>query len=420
MSTMMPTPPEQTRLPMAYRAGRDSGVATDDIALLVTEFAPEDQYFSFDRLPPFPVPWRHPLKCIGWITSLLFGMVSLVVLLATLAAFPILNILALGYLLEAEGRVARTGKFSYAFPLLPLAPRLGSIAVGVWLWLFLIRVVADAAQDAAVIAPGSPAATGWQVALVIVSIGVALHLLLAVARGGGFWCFFRPLKNVLWLRTAIRQGDYFPRAEAAVREFIAALRIPHHFWLGLRGFIGTFLWLLPATALFATLRDTSKPGQVILTLLGGIVLIPVLCWVPFLQAHFAAENRLGAFLEVKRVRELYRRASIRCFLAIVVMYALALPMYLFKIAAPPKDALWFETMIFIATIYPAKIFVGWSYARAQRCEARQWWFLRWPLWIVLAAALAFYLFLLFFTPAIGAAGRRVLFDHHALLLPTPF
>ena len=419
MSIMTPTPPERTRLPLAYRGG-DAMVAKDEIALVVTEFAAEDQYYAFDRLPPFPVPWRHPLKCLSWITSLVFGLVSLTVLLAVLAAIPILNILALGYLLEAEGRVARTGKFSYALPLLPLAPRFGAIALGVWLWLFLVRIVADAAQDARIIAPNSPAAVGWQVVLTMVSVGVAVHLVLSIARGGGFWCFFRPLKNVLWLRSALHRGDYFPRAEAAVREFITALRIPHHFWLGLRGFIGTFLWLAPPTAIYAALQDTSKPGQVILTLLGGVMLIPVLCWVPFLQANFAAENRLSAFLEVRKIRELYRRASIRCFLAIVVMYALALPMYLFKVAAPPRDALWFETMIFIATIYPAKIFVGWSYARAQRCEARQWFFLRWPLWIVLSAALAFYLFVLFFTPAIGAAGRRVLFDHHALLLPTPF
>ena len=40
--------------------------------------------------------------------------------------------------------------------------------------------------------------------------------------------------------------------------------------------------------------------------------------------------------------------------------------------------------------------------------------------VLLAALLAAYLFLLFFTPAIDAFGRRTLFDHHALLLPTPF
>ncbi len=411
-------PEERTRLPMAYRA--DTLVPADELALVVTEFQPTEQYFSFESLPPFPVPWRHPLKAISWISSLLFGLVSLVVLLAVIAAIPIVNLLALGYMLEAQGRVARTGKLRYALPLLPLAPRIGSIGFGIWFWLLVVRFIADVAQDAAIIAPRSVAATGWSIALFVVSTGVAVHLVLALARGGGFWCFFRPLKNVLWLIKALRSGEYWPRAEAAVREFVVALRIPHHFWLGLRGFLGTFLWLLPPTALFAALRDTSKPGQILLTLFGAALLIPVLCWVPFLQTHFATENRLGAFLELGRIRELYRRASIRCFLAVVVLYALALPLYLFKIAAPPQDALWFVTLIFVLTIYPAKIFVGWSYARARRNEHRQWFFIRWPLWIVLTALLGFFLFLLFFTPAIGSAGRRVLFDHHALLLPTPF
>src|SRR5262249_32288382 len=138
---------------------------------------------------------------------------------------------------------------------------------------------------------------------------------------------------------------YFPRAAAAVKEFVLALRLPHHFWLGLRGFAGTALWLIPATAVFASLKDTSKPGQVILTLVGGAVLIPGLCWTPFLQAHFAAEERFRAFGELRKIRELFRRGSIRCFLAVVVLYALALPLYLFKIAAPPRDALWFITLI---------------------------------------------------------------------------
>jgi hypothetical protein len=38
----------------------------------------------------------------------------------------------------------------------------------------------------------------------------------------------------------------------------------------------------------------------------------------------------------------------------------------------------------------------------------------------LLGLLAVYLAVLFFMPAIGAFGRRVLFEHHALLLPTPF
>jgi hypothetical protein len=35
-------------------------------------------------------------------------------------------------------------------------------------------------------------------------------------------------------------------------------------------------------------------------------------------------------------------------------------------------------------------------------------------------ALGLYVFGLFFTPAIGAAGRAVLFQHHGILLPWPF
>ncbi len=78
------------------------------------------------------------------------------------------------------------------------------------------------------------------------------------------------------------------------------------------------------------------------------------------------------------------------------------------------------TPIFVATIYPARIFIGWSYSRAIRKEQRAWLLIRWPLWMTLAPLLAFYVLLLFFTPAIGAYGRRVLFEHHAILLPSPF
>ncbi|MDX1965647.1 MAG: hypothetical protein SFV23_00625 [Planctomycetaceae bacterium] len=388
--------------------------------LAVTEFAPEDGYFSFDSLPPFPHPLRKPFSAVGWIVSLLFGMVSLVVLLAVIAAIPVVNLLALGFLLEAQGRVARTGKLRYAFPLLPLAPRLGTIVVGVWVWLFLVRIVADAAGDAATIAPGSAVAGGWRAALILISAGVAVHLVLALARGGSLWCFLRPIKNFRWLRQQFREGDYLGTANAAIRDFIVAMRLPHHFRLGLLGFIGTFLWLFLPTALFAALQDVTKPGQVLLTLFGGAVLIPVLAWTPFLQAHFAAENRLSAFRELGTIRRLFQRAPLCWFLAVVLLYALALPLYLFKIAAPPQDAMWFVTLIFVATIYPAKILIGWAYAKARQREQPTWFFFRWPARLLLLPLLAVYLFLVFFTPAIGAAGRRVLFEHHALLLPTPF
>ncbi len=381
----------------------------------------ETSYFSFESLPPFPHPLRKPFHAAYWLFELAFGVVSLFALLAFLAAIPIVNILALGYLLDAEGRVARTGKLRYAMPLLPLAPKLGGIALGTWCWWWVVRLFSDAASDAALIAPGSSVAIGWRIFLTVLTVGVSIHLVLAIARGGRLGLFFWPTPlNGLWLWKQLRRGDYAEMAGTTVRNFIAALRVRHHFWLGLRGFAGAFAWLFVPTVLFAALNDTSKPGQVILTLIGGLLLVLTLSWVPFLQARFAAENRLSAMLELGTIRELFRRTPIVWFLAVVVLYALSLPLYLFKLFEVPQDLRWTLTPIFIVSIYPAKILVGWAYSRAVKKGRRGWLIVRWACRLALLPLLAFYVFLLFFTPAVGAAGRAILFQHHAVLLPWPF
>jgi hypothetical protein len=228
------------------------------------------------------------------------------------------------------------------------------------------------------------------------------------------------VRNGRRLLSAIRSGTAWTTASEALAEVIDAIRPGKLFSLGLRGFLGAFLWLLVPTILFSSLRDTSKPGQVLVTLLGGILLAIVLAWVPFFQARFAAEQRFAVFRDLEAVRELWRRAPIVMLLALVILYGLSLPLYLFKIVATPRDAVLFLTPIFILTIYPARLAVGWATHRAQARPARCWLLLRWPVTAILLPLLALYVFLLFFTPAIDAFGRRALFDHHALLIPTPF
>ncbi len=389
--------------------------------LAVPHSVAEESGFSFDSLPPFPHVLRHPLRAAYWVFEVAFGIVSLFALLAFLAAIPIVNFVALGFLLEAEGRVARTGKLRFAMPLLPLAPKLGGIAFGTWFWCWLVSLVADAASDAELIAPGSHVAIGWQIGLTVVTIGVALHLILAIARGGRLGLFFWPTPlNGLWLVRRLLRGDYADLAGAAVRDFVAALRLRHHFWLGFRGYVGAFAWLLIPTALFGALQDTSKPGQVILTLFGGITLVCALSWVPFLQARFAAEQRFSALFELRSVRAMYRRTPLVFLLSVVLMYALALPLYLFKLFETPQDMRWLLTPIFVISIYPARILVGWAYSWAQAKQRRSWLILRIVCNLILWPVLSFYVFLLFFTPNISAAGRAVLFQHHAVLLPWPF
>lgn len=415
-------------------------------------------------------------RMIIWLARSLFGISSLILFLAVIAAIPIVNFLALGYLLEVEGRMARSGRFRDAFPLLELAPRLGSIVLGIWLWVAPLRLLSSAAADARIIDPRSFADVGLHCLVAGLAVFVAIHLCLALARGGSLWSFLWPLtvpfavllapiavpvvlcfmlisgRRLHWLLTPVWNlaaelrrlptRGYWNQASAAVEGFIGGLRLRHHFLLGLKGYVGAMIWLVIPTALFAAASKTEG-GPLLLTVSGGALLILVLSWVPFLQAHYAAENRFGAMFELYRVCQIYKNAPFAWLITMLMTLTLALPMYLFKIALPPADAMWMVTIVFIVTIYPVKVITGWAYHRALVGEQRRAFFVgRWlklllvtPILgieleaksvevlltrLVLFPLLAVYVFLLFFTQFIGEHGKGVLFEHHAFLLPAPF
>jgi hypothetical protein len=366
-----------------------------------------------------PHPLRHPIRFFGWAISMVFGIVTLVLALAVVAAIPIVNFIALGYLLEVEGRVARSGRFRDAFPLLPLAPRVGGMVLGIWIWLTPLRFIAWAAADARLIAPGSPADIGWHVALRIAMVLITIHLCLSLARGGRLSCFFRPFKNLFWLRRQWKAGGYWDRAEQAVWDFLNQFRRSYYFWKGFKAWAGAALWLIIPTLLFAAAK---KPNGVaaIISIAGGVLLAIVFTWVPFLQARFSIDGRFAAFKELKTIREMYRRAPLCWALATIVTYALSLPLFLSTIVLPPQDALWLVTPIFIISIYPARVLTGWAYFQAAKRETRAWFSLRFVTGLVLMPLVMVYTFILFFTQFIGSSGKLVLFQHHALLLPRPF
>ncbi|MCA9077183.1 MAG: DUF4013 domain-containing protein [Planctomycetaceae bacterium] len=373
------------------------------------------------RLPTFPVPWRHPIRATIWTVRSLFGLVSLLLLLAIVAAIPIVNFVALGYLLEVEGRVGRSGRMRDAFPLMALAPRFGSIMLGVWLWLIPLRLLAGAASDARLIDPGSSSDMTLHLVLNVMWVLVTVHLCLALARGGSLSCFFRPIKNARWLWQRLKAGDYLDMASRHVRSFVSGLQLKHHFWLGLRGFIGGLAWLLIPTAIFAVNDDADGP-QVGAAMIGGFLLAMTLSWMPFLQARFATEQRLRSMFHLRTIRRLFKHAPLAWLLAIAVVYVLALPLYLLKVALLPQDAYWLITLIFIASIYPAKVVAGWAYHRAVQREAAgelSWWVWRWLARLGMVPLLGAFAFLLYFTQFIGAHGSAGLFEHHAFLLPWP-
>lgn len=368
---------------------------------------------------PCPHPIWHPIRFVGWIVSTVFGIVTLILGLAVVAAIPFVNFIALGYLLEVEGRVARTGRFRDAFPLLPMAPRIGGIVLGVWFWLMPLRFIAWAAADARLIAKGSPADLGWHLALRIAMVVVTIHLCLSLARGGRLSCFFRPFKNLFWLRQQWKAGGYWDRAEQSVWEFLGQFRRSYYFWKGLKAWAGAMLWLIIPTALFAA---ANKPngGAALVSIFGGVLLSIVFAWIPFLQAHYSVDGRFSAFRKLGTIREMYRRAPLCCALAAIVTYALSLPLFFATIVLPPQDALWLVTPIFIVSIYPARVLTGWAYYQASIRERRAWFSLRLMTGLLFMPVIMIYTFILFFTQFIGSSGKWVLFQHHALLLPRPF
>ncbi len=229
------------------------------------------------------------------------------------------------------------------------------------------------------------------------------------------------LKNARWLWKRLRQGDYWTRAGELVNEFIEPLKFGRHWWLGVRGFAVAFAWLAIPSALLAALRKL-EPGPGLVTIAGGLLLTWVFGWVPFLQARFAAEQRLRSGFELRATRELWRHAPIAWLLTAVVIYLLSLPLYLFKVALPPEDAIWFVTLVFIGSILPTRILTGWAYRRAARRQAlgrRSHWSVRLICRSLLLPLIGFYVFVLFFTQFIDEHGKRALFEHHVFLLPWP-
>ncbi len=379
-----------------------------------------DRWVSLTKAPHF---LRDPLKSIAWLAQGLVGTLFGIILLAAMAAVPLLNVLAYGYLLEIVGRVARTGRFRSACYLTPLTSRLAGIVIVVSLLVFPLRFLTGIARDASLVAPGGVAAWAWAAGTILGGLLAGGLLLLMIGRGGSGWWFFRPLNNFRWIRTRLGEGRYWQDADRAIDEVWAALRPWHHFRLGLIGMVGVYLWLALPTFLFAQAAENTGRLQTLLLILGGSALILVLGWLPFLQAHFCETGRWRAFLEWRVVRERFRRSPFCWTLSATLLFALSTLVLLYvalvKYKLPPHDALWDVMIVFLVTVAPAKILVAWAWHRSEG-KPEPWRTWQWLNRFLLATALGYYIYFLFLARTGGQLGEKAIWQHHALILPFPF
>ena len=332
------------------RAGESSTIANED-----EPPALPDQLWESDEEPPDLPPIPEPYNRVEWKPeptseptdkrSLLqkissgfenvFGFATIIGTLAFLSAIPILNFLSLGYLLQVSGNVARTGKIRKGFVGVKPAARVGSIVLGTWLVLWPVRIVSDFWKDAQLLAPTSVQTNGFGTALFILTFVTVAHLCWALIRGGRLRHFFwpAPLAFMKW----IRNRDSAEEMGNKVADFVVSLRLQHYFWLGARGFAGGLCWLLVPVSLLIIASFLPTGGAVLLSLAGSFGLFLVVLYLPFLQTHFALQNRLTAVFELGTVRQMFRRAPIAYWTALFITLLFAMPLYFLKVELTAQE-----------------------------------------------------------------------------------
>ncbi len=408
------------------------------------------------------------IDLIGVGTSRLFGIVSVIFLLAVAANIPIVQFLSFGYLLEVTGRLARRQKLRTAFIGLQKAARIGSAVLGAWLLLIPLRFASQFWLDAYLIDPSSPQTRLMRVLQIVLIVLTVAHIAAAWFCGGKlryfFWPIVAPFSFMVWIarrfagsskfRWVLRytvgllspgivddicgvqpisdwflpailwkkilKGGAYQSARDSVWDFFASLNLPYYFWLGLKGFIGTCCWLLIPTALLVMSTNLDGPLAVLTGVFGSLIAIPVFSILPFIQAHFAVDGRFDRFLEVRKVIKNMGRAPFSHILALLLTLLFALPLFLLKVEEIPTELLWTLSIVFVMFTWPARFVIGWAYGRGTVREQPHRWWIRYPVFMLAVPISFVFVFVLFFTRYITWNGAWSLVENHVFLLPAPF
>ena len=367
---------------------------------------------------PVRAAWRM-LSAAEWG----FGVLSLFVGLAVLAAVPVLQFLSLGYLLEASGRIARRGRLRDGALGVRQAARVGGTVLGCWLWFWPARFAVDYADSAALLDPADAGltATGWRVGTVALALAIGLHLTLATLAGGRLWRFAWPF-NAVALVLRVARGRFYATTRDAACDFVVGLRLPRLGLLGLKGFAVGLAWLaLPAT--FLAVGSQPVPAAPLFTVLGMALLAIAVIYLPFLQARVGRTGRLRSGFELRGVRDDFRYAPWAFLVAFTATLAFALPLYLFKIEVIPREAAWLPGLVFVAFLAPARLLTGYALGRAGRRRERvgrpRPFVVRWSARLLFPPVAGVYVLWLLLTPFTSWNGVASFYEQHAFLLPVP-
>ena len=359
---------------------------------------------------------------IAWSIGTALDYLSLVTILAVMAALPVIQLIAFGYLLDVSGRLAAGAKFRDTLDWLRPAGRLGLAIVAIVIVALPIHLLTHWGRVADLVSPGTPQAEAIRALSVVLVILAVPYLGWAWARGGRVRNYLWP-QPIIFLKRGWRPTTWFSAADR-LWDFIASWRLGKRFWLGLRGALATLIWLLPATVIIAANRqgETGLAG-----LVGGLAFVAMgisLMYLPMLQANFAAENRFKAMFQWRRIRSDFRRAPWAWLLAMILsLVVLPIPLYLLKIEPPPPELVWLPTWFFIFLMLPARIASGLALRRARSKPepSGKWAFLScWTVRLLMPLVVGTYLLFVYLSQYVSWDGLQTWVQQHAVLVPVPF
>ena len=369
---------------------------------------------------------RRIVGAIVWTTTALFDASAWVVIIAVLAAAPVLQLLAYGYLLRCGGWVAAGGRVRDSIVHVRAAGRMGLAAAALFFAAMPSRLFAHYEAVSQIIEPGSARSTVMRILAITCASAALLYLLWAWSRGGRLWHYAWPEPGRFF--TQVWRPSFWMAAVDRLGEFVSDTRPIATFWLGLRAAAGTLVWLIPAMVIVAALRNGRTGVEGLIGTLALFSLGLVLLYLPMLQICFAATGRLRDLFNVRQIRTHFRAAPLAWTVAMLFgLLLLPLPLYLLRIEATPRDVVWAPCLLFAALMLPARVVEGWALRRAKRRlddgGVPSGWghrLLRWVCRGLNVTIVATYLLVVFVSQYTSWDGLATWIAQHAVLLPVPF
>jgi Protein of unknown function (DUF4013) len=353
-----------------------------------------------------------------WMLGRVWDLACLSILLAVVAAIPIVQLAALGYLLQGAGNLANRKPWKSAFPGLRLAGKLGTFLALASLTWIPVYLLTDLAYTAQLLQPNSQTAIGWRIGAFLIAAAWVTHVGWAAMRGGRWWHFlwpapFKLIARIWWPSTWSTAADN-------LYELFAQLHFTQLWWLGARASLGAILWTcVPVSQMIIGERAHEFKLAGLVGLIGAVLMIAVMMYLPLLQVRMAATNRFMEIFNVRAIRQDFLKAPWFCALAIFLVCGLSIPLYLLRIEATPSQLVWAPSLVFVLFMWPAKLVTGAALGYAKKRTELRHWTVRWSAWIVVLASVLAYLGALYIAQFVASQGAYVMYFQHAVLFPPP-